>query len=297
LIANLLSNLFNMILVALVDFLKSFLVLLTSSGVLTSLLQGETGTFISHVVNYCQLLATALLVLKLTSDGLQTYFLYQSGDPDSDPKGLIISGCTALVMIWGTFPICNFIIKLASQISNDVNNIGNTDATNSICDQITTMGGSGIGYWILAIIMIVLFIIIFFQVGFRYAEIILLIIVEPIFAINVSSQNRQLFSNWFKQFVALALTQTLQLLVINLLVTYMTTVGPSSRTNGQYTVQFIVIEFGFLMMCFKMPAWIKQFTSLQGGGGQGAVSRSLSNASSRATQNTVDNFMKGRFTK
>ena len=221
-------------------------------------------------IKYSQELAIVLLVLKTMREAYETYILYQSGDSDADPSGLLIRTGQAVAVICTLPWIVNQLFTFGDKIAHDIANL--STGTGSIADCIPIMtaalatgiaGGFEIVLPILFLIIVVFFLIIAIQASIRGAELALMSFIGPIMALNITNNNRSVWSSWFKEVAIICCSQGIQVFMI---------MGALSLfTNQSMNGVGILSIFGWLWVTFKAPKYVKQlaystgFTGAVGG--------------------------------
>jgi hypothetical protein len=202
---------------------------------------------------YAQALAFTLLVLKVANEAFQTYILYQNGDPDADPSGLVIRTGQAVAIIAGLPWIVQQIFTLGTKISHDVAGLGTGKAGIADWGFITAnvVGTSGLIVSVFGIVLVVLFLIIAIQATIRGAELALMAVLGPIMALNITANNRSIWSAWFKQVIIICCSQALQI--------FMLSGAMSLLTSQAITGGGLLLVFGWLWVTVKSPKYIQQF--------------------------------------
>lgn len=220
-------------------------------------------------IAYTQALALALITVKAISEGIQTYLFYQSGDPDADPTGLLVRVAQAIAVI-GSLPwLIQETFKFGGKVARDVAGLkGVTGSLNNIEFIFRQLGLGGIleetpgpditsVFIILGLSMVILFIVITIQAYIRGAELSLLAVIGSILALNITSSNRSLWSSYFKQLVIVAVTQGVQIFMVQ---AFLTVVASASVNKDG----IILLSIAWLWMCIKTPQYIKQFAHSTG---------------------------------
>ena len=227
--------------------------------------------FVQNGVSYAQALAFALLAAKVLSEGINQYILYQSGDPDADPSGLIIRTGKSIAVIstlpWIVLQIFTFGTKVATDVANlGAGKPGSSDF-NFLATFVTTTGGLPI--IILALIILIMFLVVAIQATIRGAELALMAVLGPIMALNLTSNNQNIWSAWLKQVIIICVSQALQIFMIKGVFTFIAT-GVS--TGG------LLLVFGWLWVTIKSPKYLQQFA--YSSGFSGAVGGTVKQAGS-----------------
>lgn len=227
--------------------------------------------FVNSAISYSQKLALAILAAKVMSEGIQTYILRQNGDPDSDPTGLLVRTAQSVAVITCLPWIVEQVFTFGSKVMSDISSlyVGEVEIENMM-EFVGGVINNGILMALAGIIIIVTFIIIAIQIGIRGAELALMSVLGSIMALNLTSNNRSLWSSWFKQIIIICVSPAIQLFMINGALVLLTIEG-----FGKVEV---VLLFGWLWATVKAPAFVKQFAYTNGF--SGAVGGTAKQASS-----------------
>lgn len=237
-----------------------------------------TMTFVQNGVSYAQALAFALLSAKVLSEGINQYILYQSGDPDADPSGLIIRTGKSIAVIstlpWIVLQIFTFGTKVATDVANlGAGKMGTSDIA-LLSTYVVSTGGLPIA--IMGIIIVIMLLVVAIQATIRGAELALMAVLGPIMALNLTSNNQNIWSSWLKQVIIICVSQALQIFMIKGVFTLIAT-GVS--TGG------LLLVFGWLWVTIKSPKYLQQFAHSTGF--SGAVGGTAKQAGSMAVMKMV----------
>lgn len=234
--------------------------------------------FVQNGVAYAQALAFALLATKVLSEGINQYILYQSGDPDADPSGLIIRTGKSIAVI-STLPwIVLQIFKFGTKVATDVANLGAGKMSTSDITFLSTyvVSTGGLPVAIMGIIIVIMLLVVAIQATIRGAELALMAVLGPIMALNLTSNNQNIWSSWLKQVIIICVSQALQIFMIKGVFTLIAT---GISTGG------ILLVFGWLWVTIKSPKYLQQFAHSTGF--SGAVGGTAKQAGSMAVMKMV----------
>lgn len=216
-------------------------------------------------IKYAQLLSIVILAVKAGNEAFQTYILYQNGDPDADPNGLLIRTGQAVAIISCLPWILTELFILGSKIALDVAGLGT--GTTGIADWafVTTVivGSNGLVIPILFVILAVMLLIVAIQATIRGGELALMGVLGPFMALNLTANNRSIWSAWFKQAIIINCTQGLQI--------FMLMGALALLTSGSISDAGLLLVFGWLWVTIKSPKYVQQiaystgFTGAVGG--------------------------------
>ena len=217
--------------------------------------------FITNVIRYSQALALSILAIKVINESLQTYILYQSGDPDADPGGLLIRTLQAVVIIAALPDMVKRLFVFGMKVANDIA-ITDAASVNNFVETITTTAMLPINVLIVIIFFLVAIICVLVQAAIRSAELAVATVVGPILALNISSTNRSTWSMWFKQVLVITTTQAIQIFMLQAFV--------SMTLSTNYLESMVGIgllrSVAWLWVTLKTPKWLQQFTYASGAG-------------------------------
>ncbi|MGE4282319.1 MAG: conjugal transfer protein TrbL family protein [Clostridia bacterium] len=208
---------------------------------------------VQNGIQYSQALAFTILILKTMNEAFQTYIIYQNGDPDSDPSGLLIRTAQAVAVI-ATLPwIVTQIFTFGSKLALDVAGLstGQTGIADwkFMIDMIILSKGTVV--ILMCIVIIIMFLIVGIQATIRGAELALTAVLGPIMALNITANNRSVWSAWFRQVVIVCCTQAIQIFLLQGAFALLTS---QSITSGG-----LIKVFGWLWITIKSPKFIQQF--------------------------------------
>lgn len=213
--------------------------------------------FVQGAINYAQLLAISILGVKVMAEAIQTYILRQNGDPDSDPAGLVIRTAQAVAVITTLPWITEQVFVFSAKLTNDISNLNKgTVEIESIANVVGGYISSGLVSTIMCLVIVIGLLVVCVQIGIRGAELALMSVIGSIMALNLTSNNRSLWSSWFKQLVIICVSQAIQLFMINGILIILLIEGYGSFT--------ILLVFGWLWMTLKTPSYLKQFAYTTG---------------------------------
>lgn len=233
------------------EFIKYFATLL--SDVMSTSMNVLSMPLVQNGITYAQALAFTVLVLKVMNEAFQTYILYQNGDPDADPSGLVVRTAQAVAVI-GALPwIVLQIFTLGSKLTLDVAGLQTGKAGISDWVFITSqiVGTQGIIVAIFGLVLAIMLLIIAVQATIRGAELALMAVLGPIMALNLTSNNRSIWAAWIRQVIIICCSQALQI--------FMITGALSLVTSQSVSGGGITLIFGWLWVTIKAPKYVQQF--------------------------------------
>lgn len=213
---------------------------------------------VENGILYAQSLAFTILVLKGMAEAINTYILHKNGDPDADPKGLVI-GVGQAVAIIATLPfVVEQVFTFGSKVATDVANLSSGQTGMSDWTYLTASFAStgGAVVWLFGIFIVIALLVVAIQATIRGAELALMTVVGPIMALNLTSNNTSVWSAWFKQLLILTLSQGLQIFMLEGVLSLLT--SQSISGNG------LMLVFGWIWVTIKTPKFLQQFAHSTG---------------------------------
>lgn len=232
------------------EFIKFFATIL--SNIMSTSQDILAMPLIQNGVKYSQALALTLLVIKAINEGIQTYILYQNGDPDADPMGLLVRTSQAVAIILCVPFIVQTVFTFGTKVTQDVASLGTgkagiADWTGIVSAMIAT---DGFIVPVILIVLVVMMLIVAIQSTIRGAELALMLVIGPIMALNLTANNRSVWTAWFRQLCIICVSQALQIFMIS---------GAFSLfTNQSVTGSGILYVWGWLWVTIKTPKYIQQ---------------------------------------
>lgn len=225
---------------------------------------------IQNGIHYVQGLCMYILIIKLIFEGYQTYMLRQNGDPDSSVSQFLIKGAQSIAVIEVLPWIVNTIYDFGGYVAQDVMTLNG--ASRDVGAVMSGYGGLGgtlanAGVAIIDIIVlllvfligIVMLFIVCIQIAIRSAELALMTIIGPFMALNITTNNRSIWGQWFRQVFGLCLTHALQVFMLMCTMALLASFGPTAFST-------LFLFLGWLWITIKTPNFIKQFTHQTGAG-------------------------------
>ena len=209
---------------------------------------------VQNGIKYSQTLAFTILVIKVINEAYQTYILYQNGDPDADPTGLLVRTAQAVAVITVLPWIVSQLFMFGTKVATDVANLSSGRMSyldwQYIKIWLNPIMGLSFGP-IFCIIIVIMLLIVAFQATIRGAELALMSVLGPIMALNITANNRGIWSSWFRQVVIICTSQAIQ---IFMLAGAMSLISSQSISN-----KGLLFFYGWLWVAIKSPKYVQQF--------------------------------------
>ena len=210
---------------------------------------------IDNVIQYAQLLAFALLLVKTVVEGFGIYVLYQNGDPDISPAKHLSRAIQAGVAIAAMPTVIRIVYKFSINISSDIISIysGNMDLRGAV-ETVVLSPLIGI---ILILIVLISLVVIIVQVSIRGAELSLMLITAPMFSLNLTTEGRNLFGSFLRHVFSIALTQCIQIFLVRAM---MVTAWGIGITGDPIVVEVmrILLILAWAFLTIKTPKFLNE---------------------------------------
>ncbi|MBN4062887.1 hypothetical protein JYT99_00610 [bacterium AH-315-E09] len=261
-IGTLLRNGITTLLVGLLEDVITFFATILANIMGTSIMVFNMPLVINGIF-YTQVLAITMLSAKVLHEIFQTYILYQSGDPDADPTGLLIRTGQSIAII-ATMPwiIEELIFKFGTKVATDVANLstGTPGALDSILLSALVQTGVVIPIAILIVAFILICtLVIAFQSTIRGANLALMTVLGSIIALNLTSSNRGLWSAWLREVIIICTAHAIQIFMFQGVLALMTT--------GFLSSYGFLLVGGWMWATVKSPKFVRQIAYSTGVGG------------------------------
>jgi hypothetical protein len=213
---------------------------------------------------YSQGIAIIMLSIKVAFEAFQTWILYNSGDSNADPKGLLIGTVKAAAVI-GTMPwLVRYLYLVGTAMAIDVSRLSGVQTEKALEHFILNAAVGGFFFVIICLISLVLIIAVFIQTFIRAAALGLLAVIGPVIAVQEVGGNSQLFSLWLKELVVVCFSQAIQIFLI------LAAMYTLSNTGIEDIIVSSAMLLGWLWVTVKAPSTIKQMMYSSGVGSAAA---------------------------
>ena len=227
---------------------------------------------VKQAIIYSQVIAISLLTIKVVFEGTHTYILRQSGDPDSDPSEILIRTAQSIAIITAVPWLVRNIYMFGSTVANDIAKLPGVDYTTTenplkaLWDlYVATNPTTIVLYAIGVIIGLVMILIVIVQSFIRAGELAVIAVVGAWMSVSLGGTNNGLFSTWWKELVAISLTQAVQIYLIKVAFSALETGAMGwSATNNPITALLLFI--GVLWVCIKAPSILRSYIHSTGTG-------------------------------
>ena len=178
----------------------------------------------STVINFSEIytvifsFGVALIVLKFLKRGFDTYIVWDSGDPDSDPLALATNFLRALVVAIGFPLLYNALVNVTEDMINKIMNAETqfaalTNPTDYISRTVSSLGLSAV---LFGLILIIMYALLYFQFVVRGIEMLILRMGAPIACVGLVDSDKGVFTPYLKKFFMNSATVLVQIVLIKL---------------------------------------------------------------------------------
>lgn len=214
-------------------------------------------SLVNETFRYVQYMSFSILGVKILTEIFNTYILYQSGDPEADPTGVLIRAAQSTAVIACAPWIIEYIYTFSTQVTSDIVNLSSGTVGNPSLAGITfSVAFSPV----FLIILLIMFIVVFFQMALRGACIALMKVLIPLFALSLTGQNRNKWTAFFNQlFINIVLSSAIQIFLIKCFFASYVGIG----TNNIGAMKGLMM-FGWLGITISAPKFIQNIVYQSG---------------------------------
>lgn len=196
----------------------------------------------------------SLIVAKMVMSG---YLLETGYDPEEDPFNLIVRIAQAVAVITNSGWVFNYLLNLSKTFADDL--LGSAAAegyagqTKALLElDKSNLHYSFIAYCIILLVIQLAFLIFTITAGLRGAELIAMNLFMPVFSLDLLTNSRERWNNFFMGYLMAFFSYTVQVLFFNVaLKSYAST----SINRPEYFIGTIV----FMIMAIKSPKFLEKY--------------------------------------
>lgn len=208
----------------------------------------------------------AFIVLKFLKKGFDIYIGWDAGDPDSDPIGLLTNFFRALIAAIGFPVLYNLLTYVTEDIIDKALNVSNmlleaTTLTEVVWDIVKS---AGLTMVVLGLILLVMYIVLYFQFLKRGIEILVMRIGAPLACVGLVDSDKGVFTPFMKKFFMNAATVLVQIILLKLSILVLIIKG------GLFGIIFAI---ALASTASATPKFLSEFMLVHGGGG--SISNSM----------------------
>jgi len=218
--------------------------------------------------NFMLIFSLALLGLLAAKQILDVYVFQTSGDPDAEPLELAVRIAQACAVVCSSAWIFDEFLKFSRYFTNDflqsVQDTGNVSQhMNGLIEEavatMDTLQSQAVGMILTLVLVFVGFFIFCIVAGLRGAELTLMKIIMPLFAMDLLTTNRERWNSFFTTYLITFFAYSLQLFEFKMCsMTFM-----SIEYAGNYSMKFLIV-IGWLVLMIRTPHWIEKFAYSSG---------------------------------
>ena len=146
--------------------------------------------------------SVVLIVVKFLKKGFDIYVGWDAGDPDADPLGLVVNFLRALITAIGFPVLYNLLVNVTEDILLKALTVSTLlIAEKSMADVIwDTVKSLGLTMVVLSLILIITYIVLYFQFIKRGIEILIMRIGAPLACVGLVDSDKGVFTPFMKKF-------------------------------------------------------------------------------------------------
>lgn len=213
--------------------------------------------YITNAEKFIILTATALIgivVIKIVTSG---YLMETDYDSEADPFNLIVKITETVAVIMNAGWVFGWMLETSKAFTSDL--LGNADAS-GFCEQTASLLavspgdiGQKFGSYIMMLaVMLIAFIIFAIVAGLRGAELIAMKLFMPYFALDLLTNSRERWNNFFMAYVIAFFSYAFQILFF---VVALKCYGSVSAEQPQY----YIATFVWMVMAIRAPKFLEKF--------------------------------------
>lgn len=233
------------------------------NNIYASILQFALGNvYYLNAVKFVQSMALLLIGVVVLNIIISGYIMETAYDSEEDPFNILIRIAQTAAVILNSNWIFNWFYKLGTDFSNDLIGAANAEGysgkTRSLLAVDVSSMGTGFLWHVIMLCVVLISIIIFTIVaGLRAGELVAMNLLFPFFALDLLTNSRERWKNFFTAYLIAFFSHAIQLLFyIIAMKSYM------SMTTGYdfYSITTIV----FMIIAIKSPQFIEKFVYSSG---------------------------------
>lgn len=214
-------------------------------------------TYIVNAENFIILTAIALIGLVVGQIVTSGYLLETDYDAEADPFNLIVKIAEVVAIILNSGWLFNWMLETSKEYATDL--LGNVN-TSGFCDQTNSLlevNGYDIGrmyvvYIMMLGIMLIAFIIFSAVAGLRGAELVAMKLFLPYFALDLLTNSRERWKNFFTAYVIAFFSYAFQILFF---IVALKCYASVSLENPQYYIATLI----WMIMAIRAPKFLEKF--------------------------------------
>ncbi len=226
---------------------------------------------VKQAIIYSQVIAISLLTIKVVFEATHTYILRQSGDPDSDPGGILIRTAQSVAIITAVPWLVRNLYMFGSTVANDVSKLPGIDYQTSdnplkvMWDLFMATNSQTIVLFAIGVIIgLVMLLIVIIQSFIRAGELAVIAVAGAWMSVSLGGTNTGVFTTWWRELIAISLTQALQIFLIKVAFSALESSALGNLQNNPVTGLMLFI--GVLWVTIKSPSILRSYIHSTGTG-------------------------------
>lgn len=221
-----------------------------------------TNSMVVNANRFTTVFAIALVTFMAAKSYFATYVLETEGDPESSALDILTRAAQATAIISCNAWIGNTFLAFSKAFTLDMVSSADIDITVTLKDMMATAAvGTSLssGIFIILILVIVIALILFAcQAAIRGAELSLMKIVLPIFAVDLVSVSRERWNAFFTSYAITFVGYSLQLLCFRCFAGSL-----AAMSVDVFDVEGVV-AMGWLVLMLRAPKWLEKYCYTSG---------------------------------
>lgn len=215
-------------------------------------------SMVTNAAKFTSGFALALVSLMAAKYFFSIYVLETDGDSDSDPLDILVRASQAIAIISCNTWIFTTFMGFSKAFTRDlITSTGTVDVEVTVLGFVTTLAASLTPMSMCVLIIISVLVIGLFAfcitAGIRGAELALMKILFPIFAVDLMTTNRERWNAFITTYAITFLSYSLQLLCYTMFCANLVKLD-LGQMNKNY-----ILTFGWFILMFKTPKWLERF--------------------------------------
>jgi len=216
---------------------------------------------VKAVLVFTSVLGLVLLAVKGSSQIVGVYGLEMSGDPDLPPGEMLVRIAVAVAVICSNVWIFDMLLYFSNVLARDLTSSADSQAVWKSVSEVSAATALNVtaagGILIIMLLIIAVSVIIYvFMAGIRGAELTLMKILLPIFAMDILTTNREKFNAFLMDYIITFVSYSIQLLCFRLFSVFFTSIA---ATDFVEMPAMMIVCAGWVVLMFKVPKWLQKY--------------------------------------
>lgn len=217
-----------------------------------------SNTQVVNASRFTTMFGLALLTLMAIKHYLTVYMLETDGDPDADPINILVRLSQAVALICCNTYIFDQMMLFSRAFADDLSSSPGTPdftvtASSYIQAAMTGYSSSIVGSVILLLVVVIGVIIFCVIAGIRGAELSLMKIAFPIFAVDLLTTNRERWNAFLTTYVITFITYAVQIFCFRMFC------SSFSKIIVEQFNENMLIMLGWFILMLRTPKWLERF--------------------------------------